>query len=872
MAEKVERRGIVLYINGVEVENNVRGITAEMKKVTNEMSRMTIGSQEYIAAISKLKALKSIMEEHREQVKSTTNAWSLKGAMEGIGKYFGAIALGIGSIEGLKSIFHSVVESTKELGDKFEFAMAGMSSGVQFFWKTLATGEWSNFFSNFEKAISVGYRYAEMMDKVKEATWGLTIEESDARKKALDLELQLKNKLLSKDDRIKAGEERIKLEEDLSAKRTKIAQKEFDASMLIAQDRSKLNSESLFIILKDYDSETREQAEHYNDLIELQKKYVIQRNMSHPLLAERINDKLKPIEAEISTTPESIKVYAKQLLQFGTMTDAMIENLVKTYSKKNEAENSAVENTKKVRNMVHSLQAGLDENGLPIGGKGSAKSIARQELQDKKEVEKSKLEILEASNKSEVAAINQRYLEGKSSEDQYNADLLAQELKFLQDKMKLFKIGSKEYEEAHALLLEKQVKAEQTVKELIIKAKIELSNSEISNLKDGIEKKKAIENQRWEQELKELKERLVIEENLSKDHIVLNDSINKIIQEKAIAHNKAISDIDTKSIDEKRITDINESIFLAKTKQELWENEAALAKEQYDQEFKAAEGNRQKELDAEKNYKDKLISIKTDQNKVYKILSEAIVSFVSDAFSGQLDEYASFGQNLILAALSVLKQLIPIWTAMIVGGSLATPDSIMTGGIAGIAKFTAILAIMEGFVSLAESGVKSNINKKKDAAQKTKGYAYGGYTGDGNPYETAGTVHKGEYVIPKEMVRNPSLQPMIRMFESIRLNQSAARMELNPSMISVASTSFSNSRNRDTAEAYLNSIIKDGASNNDLVINKTVGDIARSLNRLNDHIDQGITTKLYTYGTGSITDALEKATNFYKSIGATKKW
>ena len=115
MAEKVERRGIVLYINGVEVENNVRGITAEMKKVTNEMSRMTIGSQEYIAAISKLKALKSVMEEHREQVKSTTNAWSLKGAMEGIGKYFGAIALGIGSIEGLKSIFHSVVESTKFL-------------------------------------------------------------------------------------------------------------------------------------------------------------------------------------------------------------------------------------------------------------------------------------------------------------------------------------------------------------------------------------------------------------------------------------------------------------------------------------------------------------------------------------------------------------------------------------------------------------------------------------------------------------------------------------------------------------------------------------------------------------------------------------
>ena len=869
MAAKVERRGIVLYINGAEVENNVRGITAEMKKVTNEMDRMTIGTKEYQAAAQKLSALRGIMQDHREQVKATTSAWSAKGAMEGVGKYFGAIALGIGSIEGLKSIFHSVVESTKELGDKFEFAMSGMSGGVQFFWKTLATGEWSNFFSNFEKAISVGYRYALMMDKVKEATWGLTIEESDARKKALDLELQLKNKILSKEDRIKAGEERIKLEEDLSAKRTKIAQTEFDAAMLMAKDRSKLDSESLFTILKEADSETRAQAEHYNDLIELQKKFVIQKQMSHPLLAEGIDVKLRPIEAEIANTPDSVKLYAKQVLQFGTMTDAMIENLVKTYSKKNEAENSAIENTKKVRNMVHSLQAGLDENGLPIGGNGSAKSIAKQQAQDLKDAEKAKIEILEASNKSEVAAITQRHLEGESSNDQYNADLLVQELKFLQDKMNLFKTGTKEYEDTHALSLEKQLKAEELVKELILKAKQELTNSEIANLNEGIKKQKAIEDNRWNEELATLKERLIDKKKLSDDEITLNDTINKLILEKTESHNKAISDLTTTANDEKRITDLNGSILNAKTKHEIWENEAALAKEQYNQDFKAAEGNRQKELDAEKKYTDKLISIKTEQNATYKLLSEAIVGFVSDTFSGQLDEYASFGDSLILMALGVLKQLIPIWSAQIVAGSLATPDSIMTGGILGIAKFTALLAIMEGFVSIAESSVKSGIARKKDKAQKNKGFADGGYTGDGDLYEPAGTVHKGEYVIPRSMVRNPGLQPLISMIESVRL-MGSTRYELNPNMIMVASTAASNRRNM--SDPNLNSILQSGASSNDSTMNKVLGEITRSLDRLNDHIDEGITTKLYTYGTGSITDALAKAARFYKSIGMGSKF
>lgn len=49
---------------------------------------------------------------------------------------------------------------------------------------------------------------------------------------------------------------------------------------------------------------------------------------------------------------------------------------------------------------------------------------------------------------------------------------------------------------------------------------------------------------------------------------------------------------------------------------------------------------------------------------------------------------------------------------------------------------------------------------------KSKGFATGGYTGDGNKYDVAGIVHKGEYVIPKWMVEdNPD---MISQLESQR--------------------------------------------------------------------------------------------------------
>ena len=41
-------------------------------------------------------------------------------------------------------------------------------------------------------------------------------------------------------------------------------------------------------------------------------------------------------------------------------------------------------------------------------------------------------------------------------------------------------------------------------------------------------------------------------------------------------------------------------------------------------------------------------------------------------------------------------------------------------------------------------------------------------------------MHKGEYVISKEGVSNPKLQPLISIFEQARKNKSLSRLDLNP--------------------------------------------------------------------------------------------
>lgn len=64
------KRGIVLYIDGKEVQNNARSIQAEMRKLKKEIDGCTVGSEEYIQKTKQYRALNGILQEHKANLKS----------------------------------------------------------------------------------------------------------------------------------------------------------------------------------------------------------------------------------------------------------------------------------------------------------------------------------------------------------------------------------------------------------------------------------------------------------------------------------------------------------------------------------------------------------------------------------------------------------------------------------------------------------------------------------------------------------------------------------------------------------------------------------------------------------------------------------
>lgn len=91
------RRQVTIFINGKEVENQLKSINAEKKKLIATLNQATIGSKEYNEAAAELRKVNDIITEHNKRIRGVEGAWTkiTGGAM----KFFGAAGIAFGVAE-----------------------------------------------------------------------------------------------------------------------------------------------------------------------------------------------------------------------------------------------------------------------------------------------------------------------------------------------------------------------------------------------------------------------------------------------------------------------------------------------------------------------------------------------------------------------------------------------------------------------------------------------------------------------------------------------------------------------------------------------------------------------------------------------------
>lgn len=119
-----------------------------------------------------------------------------------------------------------------------------------------------------------------------------------------------------------------------------------------------------------------------------------------------------------------------------------------------------------------------------------------------------------------------------------------------------------------------------------------------------------------------------------------------------------------------------------------------------------------------------------DATNIYAQVRDTSVNAM-DGMANSIWQMASRGKSSFKEmALSIIDDIGQMITKMLFFQSIRSAGSAMSGSGIGI------LADFGGFIS---------------------GFSGGGYTGDGGKYEVAGPVHRGEWVVPQEVVKRPGM-------------------------------------------------------------------------------------------------------------------
>lgn len=138
----------------------------------------------------------------------------------------------------------------------------------------------------------------------------------------------------------------------------------------------------------------------------------------------------------------------------------------------------------------------------------------------------------------------------------------------------------------------------------------------------------------------------------------------------------------------------------------------------------------------------------------------AVFLAIADEFSGIMDKtMEDFFDKGIKGLKTFLKEMLKtildaVEKRMLASYAELLMQSLAESSWAGVASAAGKMALISAAFAAAKAAIGS--------------WAEGGYTGDGSKYEPAGTVHRGEYVLPQEAVNNPAFAPLLNVTEQAR--------------------------------------------------------------------------------------------------------
>ncbi len=436
-----------------KVMNNLSGasmnqLKAAQKAITAELNKMTRGTKEYIEKSKQVQQVNGQIATVRKEMNGTAGAqssmWGKLGAT--VSKFSGYAVAAFGIIKGGSTI----IESAQAASDKWEKAISGVKFAWDYLLSSLASGDFKNFITNIRDAASAGREYADILDNLADRNRALSVREMEVKIQVEELKRAYKDQSKSATERAKAAEELIKIEKQL-AKDKQINDKiAFEAEVLRLTKKTKLKENELLELVKFYDKneEIIKQAQKYGTALEnvsntgFKKFWAV---LNNPIAAFSTIKHLKLVENASNNfiknaTPEIIK-YNSLLQKYNRSSDADLNKLVELWRNTNQASLDYYSETAKAASTLSGLQDDIRKES---------------EEKIKKSVDE-KIKLLEEEYNQYKLYTTKQFTNGRIDQEQYNDDIIANEMAFLMAKKTILLESGQEITDINLQLAQKEI-------------------------------------------------------------------------------------------------------------------------------------------------------------------------------------------------------------------------------------------------------------------------------------------------------------------------------------------------------------------------------------------------------------------------------
>lgn len=333
--KEYENNTAAIEANKKAIANNREEITklnGQMKlsdMTYNQLSKRAAELRNHLNNISK-SADPAKWNQYNQQLKETTNQMSMvrsgtqqtSSVMGVLTKGAGFLAAGFFSVSTAIKAGKAIMEATQFTADAFEKSIAGAKQAVDYFFISISSGDWENFWEGLRKSSESAEDLAGTMDTLGDVRRGLSIQEVRNENEKNDLLTQLRDKTgkVTVAEKEKLYARLLEIDTNYNSKVLEGTFRERDGILKLYSDITGLREDKIFEIISKY-SDYEERFNNAATKLEKAKVDFFNANGGLSSSAKFNQDEY------IESLNDVDKMYIKLYLNYGKLNDSKLDKL-----------------------------------------------------------------------------------------------------------------------------------------------------------------------------------------------------------------------------------------------------------------------------------------------------------------------------------------------------------------------------------------------------------------------------------------------------------------------------------------------------------------------------------------------------------------